>query len=223
MNAAYADDIEELLGGGPPRQEGPSSRTGNRPDAHIRLARHQARNVASSDVGADGVLQGVSVTWLARVFNLDVATVRKRLIGCPNVGSKTSGFVYLVEEAAPYLVTPRLTPADFLKHMQKGDLPPQLQDAYWSGVLKRQKAQQNAGDLWHSVDVFDVMQEVLKVAREGLQQIPSTLDRSQKFTEAQVQIVIEIIDAIQDEMHKKLLAMAQEPKTKPLSEELEDV
>lgn len=226
MSVSYADDIEDLLGepGRPthdPVTGRPSSRKLNRTSG--KLEETMKRRQMESGRAADNVMNGVSVPWLSRVFGIDPVTCRKRLVGCPAKQQRTSGHIYDLAEAAQYLVKPKIDPQEFLKRMKQADLPPQLQEAYWSAVLKRQKVEENAGDLWRTSDVFDLMSDVLKTVREATQLFPTTLERKSNLTPAQQASLTQMLDELQGNIHGDLLRLAANRKTRSILADLEDV
>lgn len=222
----YSDDIEDLLGGGPePEPEAssasPSSRIEERGKARlddwVRRARMEKGQLA------DDILNGVSVPFLARVFDMHVQTVRQRLATCPNIGQRTSGNLYDLKTAAGYLVKPQIDPATFLKRMKQHDLPPQLQEAYWSAILKRQKVEENAGDLWRTGDVLDVMGDMLKAIREATQLFPTTLERKTSLSDEQRELLIGLLDELQTDLHGRLVTLAKSRETRSVLAEVEDM
>lgn len=221
----YDDDIEDLLGGGPeateePNTAGASSRTPREPRSvtdWVRRARMEKGQTA------DDILNGVSVPFLARVFDMHVQTVRQRLSTCPNIGSRTSGNLYELKTAAGYLVKPQIDPATFLKRMKAHDLPPQLQDAFWSAMRKRQQVEEHAGDLWRTGDVLDVMGDMLKSIREAMQLFPTTLERKTSLSDEQRELLIGLLDELQTDLHGKLIKLSKSRETRSQLAEVEEI
>lgn len=104
------------------------------------------------------VYGGVSASWLAQVFGHDKNTIAKKLAtaGIEVVGRRGGGPLYRIPDAAAYLVKPKVDLITYIKSLRPNDLPPMLNDAYWAAMLKRQKWEENAGDLWRTSDVLAV-------------------------------------------------------------------
>lgn len=159
-------------------------------------------------------LGGVTVFWLAKQFGMEVSTVRKRLADCPWVGKKTSGYLYSLKVAAPYLVKPRIDIKAYLDQMKPGDLPQQLQPAYWEANLKRQKFELSMGQLWETADVMDVFAEVFKAVKFSVQLWPDTLERESGLSDEDRKTLVILADALQDQIYQSILRMTKE-KTHP--------
>ena len=219
----YSDDILALLDGEPPaRSRRPSAqaskRTSEALDRHLQQSRIDNGSTAHDDTG---VLSGVADTWLSRVFHMDVQTIRRRLVGCPIVSKSTSGARYDVAEAAKYLVAPKMSVEQFVKQMKRGDLPPSLQDAFWSARLKQQKAEENAGDLWRSEDVMTLLLDVFRMIRDSFQVFPSTLEKTQDLSVEQQKVLIELLDELQATIHTTILKGVRDKQTRSAAAELE--
>lgn len=104
------------------------------------------------------VYGGVSASWLAQVFGHDKNTIGKKLAAAniEVVGRRGGGPLYRIPDAAAYLVKPKVDLITYIKSLRPNDLPPMLNDAYWAAMLKRQKWEENAGDLWRTGDVLAV-------------------------------------------------------------------
>lgn len=228
--SGYEADIEALLGDAPPaapakRRGRPPSRKvePDAPPSPLSLTRHMRQQAMVDGKGAEDVMSGVTVPWLARVFNLDPVTVRKRLVGCPTLRARASGHTYDVAVAASYLVTPKMDAADFMKRMKSADIPPKMQEAYWSAVLKRHKAEENAGDLWRSDDVMDLMSDVLKAVRDAFQLFPTSMEREGSLTDKQRIALVAMMDDLQSDLHKRVLDITRVRETPSVASEIEEV
>jgi hypothetical protein len=157
---------------------------------------------------ATEVMGGVTVFWLAKAFGLEVSTVRKKLADCPVMGRKTSGFVYSLPQAAAYLVRPRLDIAAYMEQLKPGELPVQLQPTYWEGVLKRQKFESMAKQLWLAEDVMEIFSEVFKTIKFTLQLWPDTLEREGNFSDEQRASLTVMVDQLAEEIHRSIVEMS---------------
>lgn len=176
----------------------PRKKPGPKPGSKFRSRQPKAATPASDDfdiddliggepgIGAemkiDEVWRGVSVTWLAQAFGMDNATVRKRIANCPPIGKQRNYDIYSLRQAAQYLVEPKIDIGQYLKSLRPTDLPSYLQDAYWSAMLKRQKYEENARDLWRSDDVLNVFGELAMTFKSTVQLWVENLDRVHGLT-----------------------------------------
>lgn len=184
---------------------------------HARLERHaSARRVQEYEgpVSLDlSDVQAVSVGWLAKVFGIDPSDVKRRLADCPPVARKKSGYVYSLPIAARYLVKPVFDVTTYLKNMKPSELPPVLQSAYWDALNKKQKWEENAGQLWRTEKVIEVFGETFKTIKNDMQLWPDTIERQTELTEEHRSILLTLIDGLQDELYQTLVKMAKEKQT----------
>ena len=160
-------------------------------DAHINANRGDA----------DDVDTGVSVFWLAKHFGLEVSTVRKKMAGCRAVKRKTSGHLYLLKDAAPYLVTPKMDPEQLIRSMKSQDLPPHLQNQFWQAAVTRLRWEKEAGELWLTEDVLDAFGDIFKLVKSSSQLWPDTLTEMVGLSDAQRESLVRQIDVLLNEIH----------------------
>lgn len=163
---------------------------------------------------------GVTANFLAKLFGLEVSTVRNRLSDCPTVGKKTSGALYRVVDAAPFLVKPRFDVEQTLKRMKPQDLPEQLREGYWSAQLKRQKWEREAGHLWRSEDVMAGYAEVFKRIKFHCQLWADTVQTQHGLTQPQRETLTRLVDVLQDEIYEGIVDMTKERATESTAREL---
>lgn len=203
-------------------------------DAEDRLAAHlEGRRIANkggqgtavADIPKDDALGGVTVGWLASVFHMDVETVKRRLSDCPptNPGKMTGrgvqGRKYALKDAAPYLVPPKMSHADFLRSIKKSDLPPSMQQTYWSAKLAEQKWMENAGDLWRTQKVREVLGDTFQNLKFTLQLWPDTVRNEVGLSDQQQEILVRLADKLQGELYDALVRQMQDQQTGPQLDE----
>lgn len=133
-------------------------------------------------------LKPLTAAQLGQIFGKDRKTVQQRLRGCPAVAKTTRDtFVYDIRQAAAYLVEPKVDVEAWIKKMRPNDLPPYLQDAYWSALEKRQKVEMRAGDLWLTDQVIEVYGELAKRIKATVNLWTDQLENRQKLTPEQRQ------------------------------------
>lgn len=160
------------------------------------------------------VVAGVSIPWLMKAFRMGRGKVERRLRGIAPVGQgKHNTPLYDLPEAAACLVKPRIDLEEYIKEMGPDALPEQLRDAYWSAMLKKQRWQEKAGELWPTAKVLERLSEVLQDMRVKLQLIPDSVERQVGLTAEQRRIVTEIADSVQDEMYQVILRFAESGET----------
>lgn len=145
---------------------------------------------------------GVSAAWLGHVFGHDKNTIKKKLANCLPSGTNRGTPLYRIPDAAQWLVKPKVNIADYIKGMSRRDLPPELNDLYWGAMLKRQKWEENAGQLWRGEDVLRVLGEGAIKIKNIVQLWVDELDRVNGLPEnlrAQLQ---QMADALLEEIHE---------------------
>lgn len=191
--------IDELLNGKPGTQETPQ------------------------DLTARKVLHGVSISWLMQVFRKDRQTVKRKLAPLTPIRmEKGNSPLYDLRQAADYLATPRLALPEILKNLRPEDLPNGLQKDYWDALIKKQKYELQAGRLWRDEAVLETLGEVFKHIKMSMQLLVSEIETKRGLTKEQRELLVELIDAMQVDLHARLVEMPKQKSTLSVLAELED-
>lgn len=171
--------------------------------------------------------KGVSTAWLSAAFKMPEPTVRYRLRGCPVLAQKARGTkmkvtLYDLRTAAGFLVAPAFSTREYMKSLKKGDLPPALQQSVWDAMLKRQKWEENAGDLWRTEKVREVLGGTFQSIKFAIQLWADTIERQVQLSEEQRNLIIELSDALQGEVFDALVKQMNENATGPQLDELRE-
>lgn len=158
---------------------------------------------------------GVSCSWLAQMFGADKNTIKKKLAqaGIEVVGQRNGGPLYRLPDAAPYLVKPKVDLVAYIKSLRPNDLPPMLNEAYWSAMIKRQKWEENAGDLWRTADVLDVLGSLNTTIRDRVRLWADEVEREGALTQAQREALLRQSDNLLLAVHKALVDMPKSGNT----------
>ena len=207
-----------------------------KPSEVRRLAREEARAAraatgrktedggrVSVDTAITAVLNGVTVSWFAQALQMDPTTVRKKLAGCP-YETRHGGrgqHLYQLHVALPYLVKPQVDMAEYLKTVKATDLPVHLQKDFWTGMNARQKWEENAGDLWRTSAVMDVLGQVFQTVKFTTQLWADTLERNQGLTVDQYQALRQLTRALQEDIFLKLTEVGMPDTVKPQLAEMD--
>jgi hypothetical protein len=210
-------DIADLLGPSTPKR-GPGR---PRLPPEIRYERDMDSGLPSMDM--TDVFSGVTVGWLSKVFGMDPSDVKKRLADCPPLHRRKAGYVYSLPIAAKYLVKPVFDVQKYLSTMKASELPNGLQKDYWDAALKRQKWEENAGQLWRTEAVLEVLGEAFKGVKFSMQLWADNLERVTGLTEEQRKLLVGMVDGLQDELYDNMVRRAQEKSTPSLRDEMKDV
>lgn len=160
------------------------------------------------------VLGGVSATWLAKLFRMDYKTAVTKLASCPELGRGRGNVVlYDVAQAAGYLVKPKVNVEEWIKTLRPADLPAYLQKDFWEAQNKRQQYEENAGDLWRTEKVVEVFADTFKLIKETMQLWADHVERKEGLSSEQRGVILQLVDGLQQELHKKLVEMEKLKKT----------
>jgi hypothetical protein len=165
---------------------------------------------------------GVTVGWLSTVFDMNPETIKKRLKRCPILKYDKRTPVYELKRAAEYMVEPKFDVEEYMKTIRIEDLPVKLQETYWSAILKRQKYKLEAGDLWHTEDVMEVLGDTFQKIKFTIQLWADNIERETGLNEKQRTILLRNTDGLQDEIYKMLAEMSKNTKTKSVLGKLEE-
>lgn len=170
---------------------------------------------------------GVTESWLADVFEMDIKLVKARLKNCPTrrVRQRGKTFVtkyYDIKDAAAFLVTPVVSTADVLRELKRGQLPPALQQSVWDALLKRQTWEERAGQLWRTEKVREVLGTTFQSIKFTTQLWAETVERSSELSPAQREIIVNMSDALLSEIYEALVKRASEGGTGPQLSEMHE-
>lgn len=195
-------------------------------DLDERLTRHAAKNQLEGIGLADSALQGVTVSFLAQVFAMDTAKVKRLLVNCPIKRTRKRGrtqtqHLYDLSTAAAYLVEPKVSVEDVLAQIKREDLPPAINTAFWDAQLKRQKWEENAGQLWRTETIRQTIGGMFQTIKFTIQLWGDTIERQVGLSEEQRDILNTLSDKLQQDMFTALKENAELAMTGPQLAELE--
>lgn len=194
------DDFEDILG--------PSSDKPNDEDFSLDMT---------------DIERGVSITWLAYAFHMDKNTVKRRIAPLEPIGKKLGHPVYAMRQAAAYLIQPKVDIAEWIKKLRPNDLPPLLQEVFWAAALKRQKWEENAGDLWRTDAILDVFGELAMSIKSQVQLWVENVDRNHNISPEIRKAITEQSDNLLAEIHKILIDAPNKKRTESQLSELTDM
>lgn len=171
----------------------------------------------------DDVFSGVSVSWLAYAFQMDRNTVKKRLNtgGCQPIRQEKGAKFYNLKQAAQYLVEPKVDIEKWIKSLNPKDLPPLLQDSYWSAAIKRQKWEETARMTWRHEQVVEVLGRVAKDMKTNIMLFADNVEREIGLTPSQRKIIMEQSDGLMEMLYKTMVEQPQRYQTQSTIVELE--
>lgn len=177
---------------------------------------------------ADAAIGGVTVAFLAQVFQMDHNKVKRKLVNCPVKARRTRGtmqvqHLYDLKTAASYLVEARIDPEDIIKSLRKEDLPPSISTAYWDAQLKRQKWEEQAGQLWRTNVISTVIGSMFQTIKFTIQLWADTLERQTGLSGDQRDLLNALTDELQQEMFDAFRENAKQNMTQPQLAELEEM
>lgn len=203
--------------------EPPKRRRGRPPkkETESKAAAPARRKMDASVVQA--LHQPVSITFLCEVMKMDRKNVTKRLAPlAPLDQHRGQSPLYDFRQAMQYLVTPRGDIAQTIKRLGTEDLPNSLQKDVWDARLKEQKWKANAGELWHTSTVLDVLTEAFQRLKSSTQLwIDQVSDNHMLPPEARKELT-ELVDALQADLHRTLVKMPEDKATKSQAGDMED-
>ncbi len=187
------------------------------------LDNHLATNRLGAPAGVhvEDMLKGVTVSWLSQVFDMDPKTVKAKLADCPPLHKRKAGYTYHLPTACQYLVKPALSPDQFMRNMKPADLPAAFQQSFWDAALKRQKWEENAGELWRTDRVREVLGNMFQLIKFTLQLWPDTVERQKGLSDEQRVLLTELVDTLQKDIYQKLVSELGGLKTGPQLSELD--
>lgn len=175
---------------------------------------------SDSSFRVEDIVKGVTSTWCAHVWGITKRQAQAKLVLCPVFSHTKQGPLYALPEAAKYLSTPVAAPVDLERHlrtMRPEEMPPQLQDQFWAMQLKKQKWEEENGDLWRTEKVMDVFSDTFMTIKASCQLWAEDLERTSGLSQEQRKTLTVLVDALQNEVRSKLLAGRVGEKVEPNS------
>ena len=216
-----ADDFDDILGG-----PAPSRNRGGRPtreeaarklEEKLDLAKAVVGRGLDDIGGVAALRRPVTINTLATVFQHDVQTITRRLIDCPHI-TQGNRKLYDFREACSFIVKPRMTPDQFVKTLNKADLPPEINLAFWNAQRAKIKFMLEAGEAWETGEVLAVFGEVFMAIKDTLTMVPEDLRERAKLSDEQTRFLEEGIDALRTTLQEKLIDMPKKKRTASLLE-----
>ena len=214
--AEEIDDEEDLVGS-PDR-----TRKRTRDDILNDLTSTRRMTRGQTSPLVEDMMAGVTVSWLSQVFGMDPKTVKAKLADCPPLHRRKAGYVYHLPTACRYLIPPAISAEQYIKTMKPSDLPTAFQQSFWDAALKRQKWEENAGQLWRTDKVREVLGSTFQTIKFTIQLWADTVERQTELSPDQRATIIRMADALQSEIYDSLVRQAEEGSTGSQLDEMPD-
>lgn len=146
------------------------------------------------------LVKGFSINQLAELFEMDRRTVTDRLRDVEPSGTRASHSVYRMVDAAPKLL-------GVGENSVKTSIRNANEKDYWDAQLKKQKFEENAGDLWRTDKVVEILASVFKVFREGVTVFVDRLEYESNLPPEMIESAKTFGDFLLTETRAKLVAM----------------
>ena len=153
------------------------------------------------------ILEGVSKSSLAEIFELNYRTVAKRIRPCPPSGRRGNSEIWTIKAVAPYLVNELLPKRkdDVVEDEQA--LSPGDEKDLWDARLKKQKFEENDGDLWRTEQVITALADIFKSTKLQILLFSDHIERECGLTEDQRTIIQrksdELLQSLIEELQDK--------------------
>jgi len=221
------DEFEDLLGSPPP----PRKKTGRpsrkeaeeRRVAKLEAEAHQAE-IRKAAIGQTKLDEGdfllpVGTNWLHRVLRIDVQTIKKRLANVRPAQMLGGGRpVYYFHEVLPHLVKPKWTAEQFARSLNKADLPPEINKAFWDSQRSRVKYKIESQEAWETEDVLRIFGDAAMTIKEVLTASIEEMRIKAKLTDEQSKMFEQTINELRDELRQKLVEMPAKSRTSSMFE-----
>lgn len=159
------------------------------------------------DSGTDLVLyQGANLGQLSKLFDMDIRDVKAKITGnVEPIGERNGVPLFNVRDAAQYLVPPIYDLDEFIQKMQLADLPMLLRKEFWAAQRSRQLYEIEAAELWSTVEVENMVNDLYNAIRQSLLLSREAVERETELTKSQRKIITEIIDNTLKRTHDKIV------------------
>jgi hypothetical protein len=151
------------------------------------------------------IYEGATMRQLAIMFKMDPKVVTSKVSSLVPVGRRRGTPIYSVPEAASRLVKPGYEIERVIMNMNHSDLPPMLQNAFWSAQKTRASYEEMIGDLWRTSRVVRLISVLFNSVRMILLLLPDTIEREAGLTREQKQVVRRVVEGALVEGRKTIM------------------
>jgi hypothetical protein len=164
-------------------------------------------------VDAGDLKRPVTQNTLALIFDMDPATVKKRLLQVRPTRFAGTRPLYDFKEACKYLVEPVIDLDLYIRSIDVNKLPNLLNKTYWEAKRIRLKYMLEAGDAWHTEDVLEVFGRVAMTIKDRVQMWSENIREAAGLSDDQHAKFRQMVDDMQTDIHAALVAMPGETQT----------
>ncbi len=147
----------------------------------------------------------VSATKLGELFQMNVAAVRQKIATVKPVDEYNGAPRYLIRDVAPYLCKPVANLEELIKNLRPKDLPLALQRDFWAAQRARQQYEEDAGQLWRTPKVRQVIGGLVQLIRQRVLLFRDTAERQTELTPEQSELIQRLSDGLLDALHTAVL------------------
>lgn len=158
---------------------------------------------------------GANLSQLTVLFRMDHRVLVEKLHKCKPCGTRNGVDIYAIHEVAPYLVKPAYDIETYIKKMHHNDLPKMLSKEFWAGQRSRQEYLKNAGDLWPTARVVEVIGGVMKLIKMSARLMSDQVHRQAELTDKQRGLVRMMLDGMLEEMYHAIREALSTAPTNP--------
>ena len=208
-------DFDDLLDDATPRKKigrpTNAERDARRAAELDEAERRRIMNLATqgkTQVNENEFFNPVGVNFLRRLLQMDGGTIKTRLRTLPPLpGCHPHRPLWHFHEVLPYLIKPKMTAEQFAKTLNKVDLPPEINVAFWNSQRARVKYKVESQEAWETEDVLNILGEVAMTIKDSLTMVVEEMRNRAKLNDEQTQVLSECLDELRTEIRKKLVEM----------------
>lgn len=166
-----------------------------------------------SNVEKNTVDAGFTLVWLAKAFRTTRHRVQTQLADMRPKGKGGKAALYDLNDAAQRLVAVKIDADELLKRATTKDLPPRLQTEVWAALRQEKKFMQEAGDLWETNAVFEMLSECFGEVRSELRVHSEAVEREVGLTGEQRKLLTDLTHQTLNNLRDRMLRLAGENAT----------
>lgn len=170
----------------------------------------------------------VTRTFLATILGKQPRHLVKQLANCPVIDWTENGGaripLYDFKTAIRYCVDPPAgLIAQWIKSQSSTTLPPLINKAFWEAEAVKQRVEKQAGDLWVTEDVLEVLGRTALTIKESVNLWIENLPGKASITTEQYNALRREAAGLLDDIHQRLVAMPAAQRTRSLVARVEDL
>jgi len=173
------------------------------------------RTEATDETTRAILYDGANLSQLGMLFRMDHRSIVAKIHKIKPIGVRNGVDIYAVHEVAPYLVRPAYDIETYIKGMNHADLPKMVTKEFWAGMRSRQAYEKEAGDLWPTARVVEVLGGIMKSFKMATRLMVDSMERQTSLSPHVRNMIRQAGDGMLNELYRTIQIEFSKAPTNP--------